>query len=749
MNKIEDKDLILKPFERLSVSKLDTYEMCPRHYHFQFAYGLEEVVTPKQQQNRDLGEAVDKQIEAWLKAPVGTVQISGAASAVSRHYPTPGQSCVDVQRWVHGDWAGALWVGKIDLLTGPSTIWGPLNRSQKHGLIRVTDLKSTSDLKWAKSAQQIDGNRQLHMYASGVYRERQKPIPKLFEVSQVVVERGAPHRCQSIVRVSGEKQLLELEEGDRLLVQGLIASHGEEDTFALEPASDRGVCERWYGYRCAFADRCWGKKAVAVPQSLGALMDAEAGRGSGGVGRTINSIAAETISVAQTMTYQEAPSGVWLEPSSDGKLQRKVEEVMLSTPDAAKSTNAKIEGENARYRPRTLHQGKSYVAIQGDRHDKTWEFRMLGDSWIIRVADGPGPAEATPGFFMLDTTDESAKGSVPTGTGARMDIIQLRALFTPFLLSWDERIEAEKPKQLQTQTSSEEDDIFGQAEKRVEEQSGSHAPDESRVKELTSVGLTDAQARSLADGGVTLDTLRAGTVTVADLTRCKGIGKGGAEKILGRFAKKPEPEKTQEKPQEKVTEKPAETTVELKVETKPDVTTYQEILSTLEQERGRIVELEGQLTAARLRIVDLESGSGSDSCVVPREALLGLLDAIGARYDSPGTWSGVARHLREASQAEPRQGFAIYVGCRPDTEVKSFLDVIASYLERVAVAKKVRDVSQVDPGYIVPGLLNEALYADPPAPCAFTVSDRDPIWIMVRRYFLSRASEVVVASVIS
>jgi len=39
------EELILKPFERVSVSKLDTFEMCPRHYHFQFAYELEEVET--------------------------------------------------------------------------------------------------------------------------------------------------------------------------------------------------------------------------------------------------------------------------------------------------------------------------------------------------------------------------------------------------------------------------------------------------------------------------------------------------------------------------------------------------------------------------------------------------------------------------------------------------------------------------------------------------------------------------------
>lgn len=741
------EELILKPFERISVSKLDTYEMCPRHYHFQFAYGLVEEVSAKQQQNRTLGEQVDAQIEAYLKAAPGTVQLSGAAAAVSRHYPTPGQSCVDVQRWVRGEWAGAPWAGKIDLLTGPSTVWGPLNRPQKHDLVRVTDLKSTSDLKWAKGPDQIDRNRQLHMYASGVWRERQKSIPSLFEVSQVTVERGAPHRCQSIVRISGEKQLLELEEEDRPLVRGLIASHSEEDTLALEPASDRGVCERWYGYRCAFYERCHGKTRVAVPQSLGALMDADGGRGSSGAGRTIDSIAAGSVPVVQTIQ----------KPEEKGN--------MLATPDAARSQNMKIEGENARYRSRTIVQGKSYIAIQGDRHGKIWEMRMLGDDFKILVGDKLQAIEAAPGFRHLDGGEEQTKGSVPVGTGAKMDIIQLRAVFGPFLQAWDEREAPKKELPAAGEQHLEEDDIFGQAEKQITEQSGVKAPSEDRVKELTSVGLTDAQARSLADGGVTLEALRSGSVAVADLTQCRGIGKGGAEKILARFQKKPEAEKVQKdqsaRDEEKITK-----LSKVESEEKPTVPEQdrrvieearEKVLEAMEEHfeikeyheiQERAAELEGQLTAARLRIVDLESGSGSDSCVVPREPFLELLDVVGARYDSPGTWSGVARQLREASQSEPRDGFTIYVGCRPDTEVKSFLDVIAPYLDRVAKAKKVADVSQIDPGYTVPGLLNEALHADPPAPCAFVVSDRDQVWGWVRRYFLTRASEVVVASVV-
>lgn len=48
-----------------------------------------------------------------------------------------------------------------------------------------------------------------------------------------------------------------------------------------------------------------------------------------------------------------------------------------------------------------------------------------------------------------------------------------------------------------------------------------------------------------------------------------------------------------------------------------------------------------------------------DHVSVPREALLALLDTIGARFDSPQSWAGVARNLQEDRDTLMNQNAAL------------------------------------------------------------------------------------------
>ena len=253
------------------------------------------------------------------------------------------------------------------------------------------------------------------------------------------------------------------------------------------------------------------------------------------------------------------------------------------------------------------------------------------------------------------------------------------------------------------------------------------------MKELTSVGLTDAQARSLADGGVTLEALRAGTVTVADLTRCKGIGKGGAEKVLNRFGVKASSSSGKEKEEKTVKDESAKD---------------QEKIARITQEQAKDL-IEASLNPEREHVESAVAKHAVDriteleDMVAQFEAKLTLEQQNSARLVSN------LRMYANAQADKAPEAFTVFVDCHPSSmTVNTFLGVITPYLARVAKGKNVRDVSMVEPGYLVAGLLNEALHADPPVPCAFAVSSGDYHWNMVRRYFLERAGEVVVASVI-
>ena len=59
----------------------------------------------------------------------------------------------------------------------------------------------------------------------------------------------------------------------------------------------------------------------------------------------------------------------------------------------------------------------------------------------------------------------------------------------------------------------------------------------------------------------------------------------------------------------------------------------------------------------------------------------------------------------------------------------------------------VPDVSMVEPGYLVPGLIMEELYKDPPSSGAIIIDSSDEIWKKVHRFFEDRAAVVISAFV--
>ncbi len=280
-------DLILKPFRKTSVSKLNTAEMCLRYYHYQHVLGIVSEIPPARLRVIEKGKQIDQDVENWIKGTLKSV--SGAAAVAVDRCPLPNQpNLVKTQKWVRFQYAGVFLIGCLDFLTLPGAKWGRLARIPKN-MVRVSDLKSVKDVRWVKTREQLDTNRQLLVYVLGVAREDDPVIDDLVEISHVGVERDAPHRIRQPVRIVSVQHAEAFEEEDRPLVQRVVACHGEENTLEL-PAPPESQCDRFYGSICPYYDRCHAKTTVPL-EDLWAAADQD-GRGGRGTRDMIDRVAA-------------------------------------------------------------------------------------------------------------------------------------------------------------------------------------------------------------------------------------------------------------------------------------------------------------------------------------------------------------------------------------------------------------------------------------------------------------------------
>jgi ribA/ribD-fused uncharacterized protein len=262
---------------RTSVSRLDTFEKCARYDYFTVVSKIELPPSPY----KEAGIRLHEELERPYLVPGTSPPIVGAAAKAFMFYPHPGQPGVEVERKFDGvSYAGALLYAKIDCATEPDVLsWGRLATLPKKGLPRIQDLKTTSSLRWMKSAEDLNHNRQLLAY--GLIRFPEYP---LIEVSQVVVERKAPFHAAQTVRIVGRDQMLSQQEQDQELIERMQSARKAESALDLEPATDHNTCLNWYGSRCAFYGRCHGSEKSSVSMSLGNILDEHFSDGRGGEG---------------------------------------------------------------------------------------------------------------------------------------------------------------------------------------------------------------------------------------------------------------------------------------------------------------------------------------------------------------------------------------------------------------------------------------------------------------------------------
>lgn len=251
----------MRPFKRVSPSQINSYNDCPRLWWYQSVLGLE---TP-QRASAALGEAVHAQLEAYMDKGTlpdeSTEAGSIAASGISL-LPEPETCWTELKmhdddihfRWPPVVLSGIPVSGYIDLCD--ITVTPPL----------VLDHKTTSDLKWAKTEEELLCDPQMILYGSfvlGACDKQDIPTEEVETGHVVYLTRGARRARKTTVVLTREHLAREREKlevtVDKMKVLALVRS---PDEVPGEPNS----CNNYGG--CHFRDKCRALGLIGGPQTF-------------------------------------------------------------------------------------------------------------------------------------------------------------------------------------------------------------------------------------------------------------------------------------------------------------------------------------------------------------------------------------------------------------------------------------------------------------------------------------------------
>lgn len=251
----------MRPFKRVSPSQINSYNDCPRLWWYQSVLGLE---TP-QRDSAALGEAVHAQLEAYMDKGTlpdeSTEAGSIAASGISL-LPEPETCWTELKmhdddihfRWPPVVLSGIPVSGYIDLCD--ITVTPPL----------VLDHKTTSDLKWAKTEEELLCDPQMILYGSfvlGACDKQDIPTEEVETGHVVYLTRGARRARKTTVVLTREHLAREREKlevtVDKMKVLALVRS---PDEVPGEPNS----CNNYGG--CHFRDKCRALGLIGGPQTF-------------------------------------------------------------------------------------------------------------------------------------------------------------------------------------------------------------------------------------------------------------------------------------------------------------------------------------------------------------------------------------------------------------------------------------------------------------------------------------------------
>ena len=141
---------------KISPSQVNTFRMCPRRYCWEYVWGMRPPSTAKQQ----FGTDVHSHIENWLRtATMPPATPSGRTALQGLHLlPAPDDRLVVEDKFKY------FWTEGIDV-GGLADVLVPPELSPVLGYPMVIDHKTTSDLRWAKTAEKLLVDPQFLIYS--------------------------------------------------------------------------------------------------------------------------------------------------------------------------------------------------------------------------------------------------------------------------------------------------------------------------------------------------------------------------------------------------------------------------------------------------------------------------------------------------------------------------------------------------------------------------------------------------------
>lgn len=237
----------MKTFERWSASQVDTYLSCNRKWWFNKILGLEVPQHP----SAAIGSAVHAELEAYLEGNAPADSLGPIARTALPFAPKP--TTVYIERSIEPlklTAAGLPALGYIDVL------------NLTEDTPEVLDWKTTSDLKWAKTEDDLRRNVQMTVYAKATHAELSSmglPAPEFVRLTHVAMLTKAPHRAQrtsTLIDVPTiEKNWAHIETTVRSMRETALVNTPDKVT------PTETTCSAYGG--CPFRDRCRAMKAVS------------------------------------------------------------------------------------------------------------------------------------------------------------------------------------------------------------------------------------------------------------------------------------------------------------------------------------------------------------------------------------------------------------------------------------------------------------------------------------------------------
>src|SRR5271166_3166193 len=190
---------------RLSASQVQTFSDCQRKWAWKYVAGVEEPPSPA----AELGRAVHAELEKYLRGGEinFTTEVGYIAAAGLEHLPKPGTLGLRVEEEFHFEGpSGHSYLGYKDL-----EVPGVVQLAQ---IGIVYDHKTTSDLKWQKTEDDLKKDVQATLYAVDYFRNH--PDESEVELRWVYYQTNAWNRFLEIEQIAetmstaAEKQPLEL-----------------------------------------------------------------------------------------------------------------------------------------------------------------------------------------------------------------------------------------------------------------------------------------------------------------------------------------------------------------------------------------------------------------------------------------------------------------------------------------------------------------------------------------------------------